>query len=535
MLGMRGAQVHGKEFQSQSLVRHNSMPELTAGKLLSIREHEAWEKLKPPARVKKKFMLLTRTIMMNVKKIAWKPAERPSEKEIQEFVFRTNGAHGKVGDGKCFYVNADSKSERGRASCGEFRWKTGDTGAQAAQYVIADLEMKERREMKRDISREMMRDNSIPDTSKDSIPDTPAGYSPRASTNIHMLKFFAIHKWGLNRPEIILSITGGAKAFDLNSDEKDKILKGMMEGTRGLLPWIVTGGTHTGIMKYVGEARARYNPTVPLIGIAPLGILKGARRFRSSETHSQNAELSDTYEKISQDDKSGLALLDENHSHFILTDDGTEFGEECFGKETKLRADFESCIAANFPAHHMLDEEGQLVSTIRPYQSGSPSREMEEHIMGVLMSKEIGWNRMRWEKADAKVNFGSVPLVSICVQGGPGTVGTVMEATLNGTPALVVRGSGKAADLIADCTLMRYAASHECFVGAPHRDHRQRRLHEFLSCHGGLRTGEGDDEHGVRDSDVVRNSQSEDDNCYNFAGKPTWALAVRLLGLLWCR
>ena len=103
-----------------------------------------------------------------------------------------------------------------------------------------------------------------------------------------MCRFFAIHNWGLNRPDIILSITGGAKAFDLNSDEKDKILKvmllqllmqgpqtqerrscanisqgihdpqqGMMEGTRGLQPWIITGGTHTGIMKYVGEARAR--------------------------------------------------------------------------------------------------------------------------------------------------------------------------------------------------------------------------------------------------------------------------------------
>jgi len=31
----------------------------------------------------------------------------------------------------------------------------------------------------------------------------------------------------------------------------------MMEGTRSLQPWFITGGTHTGIMKYVGEARAR--------------------------------------------------------------------------------------------------------------------------------------------------------------------------------------------------------------------------------------------------------------------------------------
>ena len=42
-------------------------------------------------------------------------------------------------------------------------------------------------------------------------------------------------------------------------------------------------------------------------------------------------------------------------------------------------------------------------------------------IMDVMMQKKIGWQGQRWEKADTKVYFGSIPLVSICVQGGPGT------------------------------------------------------------------------------------------------------------------
>ena len=59
-----------------------------------------------------------------------------------------------------------------------------------------------------------------------------------------MRRFFAIHKWGLNRPDIILSITGGAQAFDLNSDEKDKILKVVllhlsMQGTHTSNPKIM--------------------------------------------------------------------------------------------------------------------------------------------------------------------------------------------------------------------------------------------------------------------------------------------------------
>jgi len=75
------------------------------------------------------------------------------------------------------------------------------------------------------------------------------------AVNIHLLKIFAFYEWALKRPEIIITVTGGAANFDLNSDAQDKILKAMMEGTRDLSPWFVTGGTHSGIMKFVGEAR----------------------------------------------------------------------------------------------------------------------------------------------------------------------------------------------------------------------------------------------------------------------------------------
>ena len=41
--------------------------------------------------------------------------------------------------------------------------------------------------------------------------------------------------------------------------------------------------------------------------------------------------------------------------------------------------------------------------------------------------------------------------ICLCFEGGPGTIGTVEAAVSNGTPALVVQGTGRAADLIADC------------------------------------------------------------------------------------
>lgn len=49
-----------------------------------------------------------------------------------------------------------------------------------------------------------------------------------------------------------------------------------------------------------------------------------------------------------------------------------------------------------------------------------------------------------------------VPLVSVCVQGGPGSVGTVLAAVQQNIPSLLVRGSGKAADLIADAVVLKH-------------------------------------------------------------------------------
>jgi hypothetical protein len=55
----------------------------------------------------------------------------------------------------------------------------------------------------------------------------------------------------------------------------------MMEKTRGMKAMFITGGTDSGIMKHVGEARAKYNPTAPLIGIAPMGPINATPSLRS--------------------------------------------------------------------------------------------------------------------------------------------------------------------------------------------------------------------------------------------------------------
>ena len=135
----------------------------------------------------------------------------------------------------------------------------------------------------------------------------PSGISPEMY-NIHLIRCLVEQKWHLERPDVcirvraplghsrhvparvhmrtrarareisldlcvcvcssyvwavqvIISVTGGAQAFDLPSTDKELIMKGLMDGTRTLKPIFITGGSNSGIMKYVGEARAKYNPT----------------------------------------------------------------------------------------------------------------------------------------------------------------------------------------------------------------------------------------------------------------------------------
>lgn len=53
------------------------------------------------------------------------------------------------------------------------------------------------------------------------------------------------------------------------------------------------------------------------------------------------------------------------------------------------------------------------------------------------------------------------PMVLLCVQGGPGTVNTVLSALKKRMPVLLVKGSGQAADLIADLILFNEEKEEE--------------------------------------------------------------------------
>ena len=85
---------------------------------------------------------------------------------------------------------------------------------------------------------------------------------PKGLYNVHLLRYFIEAEWQLPRPDVIISVTGGAQAFDLPSVHKDMIMKGMMENTRDMQPLFITGGTNSGKMLKYARTPAHRNMRV---------------------------------------------------------------------------------------------------------------------------------------------------------------------------------------------------------------------------------------------------------------------------------
>jgi hypothetical protein len=134
--------------------------------------------------------------------------------------------------------------------------------------------------------------------------------SGRAAFAVHLSKRAdaeaAARVLGFTEPQPTIYVTGGAGAM---SEEDIRATQALVE--RGLARFaeergaaVLDGGTDTGIPTMLGKARRRLRARFPLVGIAPLELV----RYRG------------------YDNPKG-APLNDGHSHFVLTA-GDEFGDE---------------------------------------------------------------------------------------------------------------------------------------------------------------------------------------------------------------
>ena len=78
--------------------------------------------------------------------------------------------------------------------------------------------------------------------------------------------------WKLEKPHLVISVTGGAVNFSMKPRLKDVFRKGLVKAALSTNAWISTGGTNIGVMKHVGEAIQNYslnpNEKIVVLGIA---------------------------------------------------------------------------------------------------------------------------------------------------------------------------------------------------------------------------------------------------------------------------
>ncbi|NWX25909.1 TRPM2 protein, partial [Notiomystis cincta] len=203
--------------------------------------------------------------------------------------------------------------------------------------------------------------------------------------------------WGLDAPNLLISVTGGAKNFVMKPRLKNIFRQGLVKVAQTTGAWIITGGSHAGVMKQVGEAVRDFvlscshkEGDIVTIGIATWGTVYN-RESLICPMGGFPAEY-----VLDEENQGSLSCLDSNHSHFILVDDGTH-GR--YGVEIPLRTRLEKFISE------------------------------QTKVKGGVAIK--------------------IPIVCVVLEGGPGTLDTIYNAITNGTPCVIVEGSGRVADVIA--------------------------------------------------------------------------------------
>ncbi|XP_042620293.1 transient receptor potential cation channel subfamily M member 2-like isoform X1 [Cyprinus carpio] len=207
--------------------------------------------------------------------------------------------------------------------------------------------------------------------------------------------------WKLRSPNLLISVTGGAKNFNIKPLLKEKFRRGLIKVAQTTGAWILTGGTHTGVMKHVGMAVRDYTLSsgltegqIVVIGVAPWGVIHKQEDLINPKVTLQTGNLPVQY-SLDEQGQGLLSCLDINHTHFLLVDDGTRD----YGVEIELRA------------------------------------RLEKHIsQQSLGNRESGV---------------TIPVVCVVLDGGPGTLNTMYNVMLNHTPCVVLEGSGRVADVIA--------------------------------------------------------------------------------------
>uniref|UniRef100_A0A096MCP0 Transient receptor potential cation channel, subfamily M, member 2 n=1 Tax=Poecilia formosa TaxID=48698 RepID=A0A096MCP0_POEFO len=217
-----------------------------------------------------------------------------------------------------------------------------------------------------------------------------------ADTEAEVLYELLTQQWKLSPPNLLISVTGGAKNLNLKPQLQKTFRRGLIKVAQTTGAWVITGGTHSGVMMHVGQAVREYalsntmQGQVVAIGVATWGVIHN----RDKLVHEDGCFPANYV--IDTQGQGNMACLDNNHTHFLLVDDGTN-GH--YNVENELRGKLEKYISVSS-------------MTIPATQTTK------------------------------------IPVVCVAMEGGSGTLDTIYNAMRNDTPCVILEGSGRIADVI---------------------------------------------------------------------------------------
>jgi len=264
--------------------------------------------------------------------------------------------------------------------------------------------------------------------------------------------------------QVLISITSGLAEYHLESSIEDSLLYDMMEMCNHLNAWVITNGSATGFSRRVGAYRAKYAVTTPLIGICstPESKITDATPRRGNMAFSQRSarSLSSDHSRSNTSIQGGpewMAHIDEsldsNHSHFILCHNAPMSGRAL----TKMRTEFEACVGQN--------------------SSWPP---IKDYVSKTMQQHDIDWPEAEYSHEPTLPTPDNIPIVKVCVQGGAGAIRTILHAVNDNIPVLLVRGTGKATDIIADCVCLKFPIGHPKHLERTRLSHRQKILYDCI-------------------------------------------------------
>uniref|UniRef100_A0A3Q3E7Z3 TRPM SLOG domain-containing protein n=1 Tax=Labrus bergylta TaxID=56723 RepID=A0A3Q3E7Z3_9LABR len=113
-------------------------------------------------------------------------------------------------------------------------------------------------------------------------------------TSPEILYQLLTEQWKLSPPNLLISVTGGAKNFNLKARIKNMFHRGLIKVAQTTGAWIITGGTHAGVMKHVGQAvrdnalSGSIHGQIVAIGVATWGMIHNKDALVRPETVPSN-------------------------------------------------------------------------------------------------------------------------------------------------------------------------------------------------------------------------------------------------------